>query len=238
MNNVTKIAPYESTSSVFGEYLANKILHYDEHNLAEARLITGAVLVRYKRMIRDNIRESNLQLDNQQYLESCNHPDIPEVRDAIKSCGYCLETLRSHLVTFGKGVMTMFPVYDEVASLHDKAQILNVHHSHVERKVEETGRDSMLDLVMQHAEYTGDDAFVPCGESMPFFEAHQAVFHDMLLNDVEFQRRAREKFRECFPDIPMYRLTQNPDGSQDMVRIPPPLKVVGDNGEIERIVER
>lgn len=219
MSNITKIAPYKATSSVFGDYLAAKILKYDSHDATEARLITGAALVRYKRMIRSNLKKYDFYRDKH-------------------DCGELLNAYRNGLVTFGKGLMHLFPVYDEVASLHDKAQILNVHHCHVERKAKEIGSDNLLDLVVAHAEYTGNDPFVSGGESMPFFEAYMAVFHDMLLNDTEFKQRTRNAFREHFPDIPMYRLTQNPDGSEDMVRVPPPLKVMGADGEVERFVER
>lgn len=136
------------------------------------------------------------------------------------------------LSNIGRYLFVIMSIYDNYATLHDKAQIINVHHSKLE-KIVAKAKDKQAHLFYQLVLfYRAEPA-----NNAPFFHALFAALTDEINHNQEMREALWDKIDELFPLMPKYRLTTDVDGSPKLERIPPNLKVINPDGS-SRIVRR
>ncbi|OQW95262.1 MAG: hypothetical protein BWK79_03055 [Beggiatoa sp. IS2] len=145
------------------------------------------------------------------------------------------QRLVDELADIGSFLIKVMNLYDQYATLHDKAQILNVHHSLIERiEVIDDMEKSLFNLVfLYHGETAGEnETFI--GErgtrDCPFFDAIHRAFVKELRENRAFRKETNKFFNDVFSDLPRYRTFVDADGNQHMERLPPILKVVEPDG--------
>ena len=150
---------------------------------------------------------------------------------------YC--QLKERLADLGQPAVDLMNHFDLHATLHDKAQILNVHSSKLERLlVEYPTDDSMLKLVFVHrAEHRKNAEFISFfDEDTPLFIAVCASFTEACRTRPEVQAAVTTEFDELFPDVRKFTVRTGPDGERVFERIIPPLRVIEPDGTVSKTV--
>lgn len=207
------------------------------------RRFYGALLVRLKLKIRGYLKIQKNLSQEQSVLERSKAQleaipgetsffmshRIKKITEAIEILDHAQDQCQQELAHIGHHLFDLMAIYDNYANLHDKAQIINVHHSKLEQIVADKQADSFYQLVFLHrAEPENDE---------PFFEALFARLMDEFNNNYQLKEAMLDKFDELFPNIPKYRLVQGADGVTTLEKIPPNLKVINPDGST-RIIRR
>lgn len=176
-------------------------------------------------------------------LEEMTHPEskrflahkINTLNETIANIETELRQLSDEMADIGSFLIKVMNLYDQYATLHDKAQILNRHHSQLEKiEVIDNMEKSLFNLVfLYHGETVGeDDVFV--GDrgtrDCPFFEAIQRAFMKALRENQTFRKATNKFFDDMFSDVPRYRMYVDAKGNRKIERLPPILKVVEPDG--------
>lgn len=160
---------------------------------------------------------------------------MAEITESIANIEAEEQRLVDELADIGSFLIKVMNLYDQYANLHDKAQILNVHHSLIERiEVIDDMEKSLFNLVfLYHGETTGEnETFI--GErgtrDCPFFDAIHRAFVKELKENRAFRKATNKFFDDVFSDLPRYRMFVDANGNQHIERLPPILKVVEPDG--------
>ena len=161
------------------------------------------------------------------------------LQDEIDKLSDLYSQLKGRLADLGQPAVEVMNHFDQHATLHDKAQILNVHPAKLERLLVEYPTDnSMLKLVfVHHAEHRKDDECISFfDEDMPLFNAVCALFTEACRTRPEIQAASTAKFEELFPGVRKFTLHTGPDGERVFERIIPPLRVIEPDGTVSKTV--
>lgn len=157
---------------------------------------------------------------------------LNKVYEAIEILEKAESDCWQELSHIGRYLFVLMSIYDNYATLHDKAQILNVHHSKLENIVAKA-KDKQAHLFYQLVLFYRAEPV----NNAPFFHALFAALTDEINHNEEMREALWDKIDELFPLMPKYRLMQNVDGSSILERIPPNLKVINPDGS-SRIIRR
>ncbi len=203
----------------------------------------GALLVRAKLKIREFLNTKKM-LYEELYLLLRLREQVKAVKGEaryflsyrIKKLTEAIEILknsrlecRQELANIGRNLLDLMNIYDNYATLHDKAQILNVHHSKLEQIVAQQGEaaSSLYQLVFIYRVESSSDR--------PFFEALLAALKDEVNKNQKMKEAVLDKLDELFPNIPKYQVVEKENGVKTLKRIPPNLKVINSDGSTKII---
>jgi len=213
-----------------------------------ARLFYNTLLIRLKFEIRTQLKNQErlnchyLHLERKkQKLEAVEGQpsrflthQLQKLYQALEETEALQAEYRHQLSRFGALLFNVMGGYDECASLHDKAQMLNIHHSRLER------------ILAQRRQF--DDAAEPlCFYELvlsyrlereqypPFFEALKAKIADELFYNRQFQDTLLAQFEQRFPHLPKYRVIEDQQGQKTLERQRPQLKVINPDGSSKSI---
>ncbi|MBT4289630.1 MAG: hypothetical protein HOD92_20085 [Deltaproteobacteria bacterium] len=128
-----------------------------------------------------------------------------------------INQLEKRLKSCGKFLMAMFPIYDSISSIHDKSQLINIHHSQLEKIIQNSAKkdDSMVSLCfIYNAEVRHNEDFLSLTDiDTPF---RNAIVASMLkaFEEPEMVKVQEKIFQEFFPDVPLHHLYEDHLGNQ------------------------
>lgn len=212
---------------------------------AESRKSILKAFIGLKRLVRTLISETIPYRDTRDRLRRqkallkaqnipFNDHRIEKIEEELDDTRGALKAINHSMAMLGWVLYDLCKNADNFLSEHDHAQILGINHvaykklreSWASEIKEDAGLYSLISA--SHGEYRGNADFIGSDEmnQMPLFTVHYHHFLELLDNNSEFKNRVFQGFDEFFPGMPKYRRIEYSDGSSELERITPELKVI------------
>jgi hypothetical protein len=179
----------------------------------EIRSITQTMNLIYDE-IRSLRREGNILIHQNNPF---NKNRIESINKEQSKNDQLINQLEKRLNSCGKFLMGMFPIYDAISSIHNKAQLINIHHSQLEKIIQNSAKkdDSMVSLCFLHnAEVRHNEDFLSLTDiDTPF---RNAIVASMLkaFEEPEMVKAQEKIFQDFFSDVPLYDVYDDHWGNQ------------------------
>ncbi len=185
-------------------------------------------------LLRKKFRRERSILENEG--SPFNKNRISKISDSILELDSLVGTVKKLIGDLGRKLYYLCDNADKILSMHDKAQVLSVSLTHIERVVKSYGDDPsdvpLNNLIFEYiVEYRGNDDYVHGpSEALPFFNITRKRMMDFF-KDPQFEEVTRNMVDELFSDLKLNTVTRNEDGSLTIERMPPKLRIVKDTDE-------
>jgi len=231
----------------FGKIDTQRVLRAEDPSTSETernelyRKVWNNRLVRLRREVRGHCKEQRrlseiifslcTKLENENSKTFINQYLIEDLEEELEFYSKKEEITREIIANLGKTVSNLLPFYEQLASDHDFAQIINANIREVERC-----REDYMKRVAE-GEIKPDDCFfttlvfvykIESEDDCPFMEAMWQLLAQQILENKELKSQVWNKAEECFPNLRDCMVTLNEDENSQLVgrKYYPPLKLI------------
>jgi hypothetical protein len=148
---------------------------------------------------------------------------------------YLIDEAEVEIIKFAAFLKPWLGAYDNVSSFHERAVVLGISHIALEKKVNEYKEHNLEEvglyelIMVHHGEWQprrGEVHSVPADHTrMPLFWSFLLRDRHRMETEPDYREAMSKAFDEVFPGIPKYQECKYPDGTTEMVRSPPVLKI-------------